>query len=189
MHAAYRRILLFQERLYVQILRLHFFLLGGTRISRQAEVSVKAMLQLTHGIYSSPQIIIEKGVKIKDYAILAPRNGYIRIGSHSSINPFCVILGYGGVVIGSNVRIATGSCLIAFNHNFENPNIPIARQGNNTKGIIIEDDVWLGAGVKVLDGVKIGTGSVIGANSTVTKSIPPFSVAVGSPAKVIKTRK
>jgi acetyltransferase-like isoleucine patch superfamily enzyme len=53
---------------------------------------------------------------------------------------------------------------------------------------LIEDDCWLGSGVKVLDGVTIGKGSVIGAGSVVTKNIPPFSVAVGVPARVIKSR-
>jgi acetyltransferase-like isoleucine patch superfamily enzyme len=53
---------------------------------------------------------------------------------------------------------------------------------------VIEDDCWLGDGVKVLDGVTIGRGSVIGAGAVVTKDIPPFSVAVGVPARVIKTR-
>lgn len=66
--------------------------------------------------------------------------------------------------------------------------LPIREQGVTREGIIIEDDCWLGSGVKVLDGVTIGKGCVIGANSVVTKDIPPYSVAVGAPARVIKKR-
>ncbi|MBA2748254.1 MAG: acyltransferase, partial [Tatlockia sp.] len=56
------------------------------------------------------------------------------------------------------------------------------------QGVVIEDNCWLGYGVKVLDGVTIGEGSVIGAGAVVTKDIPPYSVAVGVPAKVVRSR-
>lgn len=59
---------------------------------------------------------------------------------------------------------------------------------SGSKGIVIEDDCWLGTGVKILDGVTIGKGSVIGAGAVVTKNIPSYSVAVGVPAKVISKR-
>jgi acetyltransferase-like isoleucine patch superfamily enzyme len=69
--------------------------------------------------------------------------------------------------------------------------IPIkitAIKGVTRQGIVIEDDCWLGHGVTVLDGVTIGKGSVIGAGSVVNKDIPPYSVAVGAPVRVIKSR-
>ncbi len=74
------------------------------------------------------------------------------------------------------------------NHNFADTSQKIIDQGVTCKGIVIEDDCWLGFGVKVLDGVTIGKGSVIGAGAIVTKDIPPFSIAVGVPARVIKSR-
>jgi len=67
--------------------------------------------------------------------------------------------------------------------------MPIINQGIISKGIKIEDDVWIGSNSTVLDGVTIGRGSVIGAGSVVTQDIPPFSVALGVPAKLIKERK
>ena len=64
----------------------------------------------------------------------------------------------------------------------------INEQGTSRKGVVIENGVWIGSGAKVLDGVKIGENSVIGAGSIVTKSVPPFTVYGGVPAKLIKTR-
>ncbi len=64
------------------------------------------------------------------------------------------------------------------------------RQGYDSRGgVVIEDDVWLGAGVMILDGVRVGTGCVVGAGSVVTKELPPFSVAVGVPARIVANRR
>lgn len=110
------------------------------------------------------------------------------IGNNVSINRNTVIRGY--FKIGNDVAIAPNCTIIGANHNFQRTDIVIKQQGvSNRGGIIIEDDVWIGANCVVLDGVTIGKGSVIGAGSIVTKSIPPFSIAVGNPCKVIKSRK
>lgn len=85
-------------------------------------------------------------------------------------------------------NIAAHTVIIPANHNFDRMDLPISRQGLTTKGINIGNDVWIGANVVILDGVEIGDGCVIGASSVVTKSIPNNSVAVGNPAKVIKSR-
>jgi acetyltransferase-like isoleucine patch superfamily enzyme len=74
-------------------------------------------------------------------------------------------------------------------HNFERVDIPIRKQGSLMKGIVIEDDVWIGCGCRILDGVRIGRGSVIGAGSVVNKNVPEYSVVVGVPGRVIKNRK
>lgn len=185
----YRRLVRGLTKLQSLALRMHYRALGSISVAPDATLSPRATLQMTHGKAAAPQIEIGSKAKIKEYAILGPRNGFIKVGNGSTINPFCVLLGYGGIEVGDNVRIAAGTSIIAFNHNFSDPDKPIAEQGNNQRGIVIEDDVWIGAGVKILDGVRIGTGCVIGANSTVTRSIPPFSLAVGSPATVIKSRK
>lgn len=95
----------------------------------------------------------------------------------------------GLIKIGNNVRIAPNVMMISANHVFENPDIPIREQGMEVKPITIEDDVWVAGRVNIIAGVTIGKGSVIGAGSVVTKDIPPYSVAVGVPAKVIKERK
>lgn len=110
------------------------------------------------------------------------------IDDNTSINRNTVIRGK--FKIGKNCAIAPNCTIIGVNHNFSRIDIPIKQQGvSNRGGIIIEDDVWIGANCVVLDGVTIGMGSVIGGGSIVTKDIPPYSVAVGNPCKVIKSRK
>lgn len=84
--------------------------------------------------------------------------------------------------------IASLSGIYANNHNFADPELPIVQQGLSCQGIDLEDDCWIGSGVRVLDGVTIGRGSVVGAGAVVTANIPPLSVAVGVPAKVASQR-
>lgn len=125
---------------------------------------------------------------ISRWSIFRAYGGYINIGNNCSINSFCHFSGNGGIEIGDNVRIATQCVLVSANHNFARTDVPIIAQGETRQKIVIEDDCWLGAGVKVLAGVTIGKGSVIGAGSVINRDVPPFSVVVGVPGKVIKNR-
>jgi acetyltransferase-like isoleucine patch superfamily enzyme len=72
---------------------------------------------------------------------------------------------------------------------FADPDRLIAEQGITARGIVIEDDVWLGGGAVVLDGVRIGRGAVVGAGAVVTQDIPPYAIAVGVPARVVGSRR
>jgi acetyltransferase-like isoleucine patch superfamily enzyme len=112
----------------------------------------------------------------------------ISIGKNCFIGEFNVIRGQGGVTIGDGVYTGPMVQIVAVNHVYADPNRPIREQGITARGITIEDDVWLGANVVVVDGVTVGRGSIIGAGSVVTKDIPPYSIAVGSPAKPVKSR-
>lgn len=111
----------------------------------------------------------------------------IYIGSHCQINENVRMI---DVQIGNYVMIAPNVNLIGGKtHNYHRLDIPMVMQGEKYIGpIIIEDDVWIGINVVVLPGIKIGKGSVIGANSVVTKNIPPYSIVGGVPAKIIKKR-
>lgn len=95
----------------------------------------------------------------------------------------------GGVKIGNNVSIAHGSTILSTTHTFEKLDVPIKYQQMKLDRTTIADDVWIGCSVVILAGINIGTGCVIGANSTVTKNVDDYTVVVGTPAKVIKTRK
>lgn len=134
------------------------------------------------------KIKIGNNTRISRWCVFREYGGCITIGDNCSVNSFCHFSGNGGITIGDNVLIATQCVLITANHNFDEITKPISSQGESRAPIVIEDDCWLGAGVKVLMGVTIGRGSVIGAGSVVTKDVPPYSVVVGVPGKVMKSR-
>ena len=117
--------------------------------------------------------------------------GQVAIGDDSSVNAYSILVGVkdGPITIGNGVRIAPHVMMFASNHRFENIDIPIYKQHVDAAPITIEDDVWIAGMVMITAGVHIGRGSVIGAGAVVTKDIPPWSVAVGVPARVIKSRK
>lgn len=112
----------------------------------------------------------------------------ISIDDETFIGPNVCIAGPGNISIGKHCMIASHTGIYANSHKFTDIRKPMRFQGVTRQGIVIEDDCWLGHGVTVLDGVTIGKGSVIGAGSVVNKDIPPYSVAVGAPVRVIKSR-
>ncbi|MEW6163754.1 MAG: acyltransferase [Pseudomonadota bacterium] len=116
--------------------------------------------------------------------MIESRGGGVKVGARTSIGPFSILYGHGGLEIGADCLIASHVVLIPENHVFIHPDILIREQGGIRKGIIIEDDVWLATRVVVLDGVVIGRGAVIGAGSVVTHDIPPCAIAYGTPAKI-----
>jgi len=139
--------------------------------------------------HENNRIHLENGVIVEHNVVIGSLNHTcIEIGQDTFIGPSVCIAGPGNIKIGKQCLIAAHTGIYANNHNFTDPTQLIKYQGITSRGIVIEDDCWLGDGVKVLDGVTIGRGSVIGAGAVVTKDIPPFSVAVGVPARVIKTR-
>jgi acetyltransferase-like isoleucine patch superfamily enzyme len=150
----------------------------GVHVGRGAEVWRQGDEVVDIGDYS----FILRG------ALLLPHGGSIRIGSNVGINPYCIIYGHGGVEIGNDVLIAARVTLVSAEHVFERRDLPIRSQGITAKGIRIEDDVWIGAQAVVLDGVSIGRGAVVGAGSVVTRSVSPYQVVAGSPARVVRDR-
>lgn len=134
------------------------------------------------------RIEIGKNTEILDGVLLLTYGGNIIIGNRCSINPYTIIYGHGNTLIGDDVLIAGGCMIIPSNHIYEDPKKSINKQGEKSVGIVIENDVWIGHGCSILDGVNIGRGSVVAAGSVVNRSIPPMSVAAGCPVRIIKSR-
>lgn len=133
-----------------------------------------------------------RGCKIHKSVTISPNvriKGRFEIGEGSSIAQNCTISGENaGVFIGKNVMIAPNVVIVAFNHGLSNLEIPMVRQNKKEAPIIIEDNVWIASNCTINMGIKIGKGSIVGANSFVNKDIPEYSIAGGVPAKLIKTR-
>jgi acetyltransferase-like isoleucine patch superfamily enzyme len=163
-------------RLYLGFFNIH--------IASTSKVSFGAILDTSHG----GSIVIGEHTEVLDGARLATYGGDIIIGGHSSINPLVTLYGHGGLRIGNRVLIATQGTIIPANHIVDACGIPIAYQGLTHKGIIIENDVWIGSGARILDGVTLSSGSVVGANAVVTKSTKANGIYVGIPARLLRYR-
>lgn len=113
--------------------------------------------------------------------------GHITLGNNCSVNPFACISGT--VTIGNDVRIASLVSIVGFNHGHEDPDTPFYAQPCTEQGITIGDDVWIGANAVILDGVTIGSHTLIAAGSVVTKTMPDYAIVAGNPARVIRDRR
>ncbi|MEC4819777.1 MAG: acyltransferase [Scytonema sp. PMC 1069.18] len=152
-----------------------------------SNVIIEDYATLECGLDSSAIYIGENSV-IRHFVILKSIHGKIKVGNNCSINPYATLFGFGDLIIGDWVRIATHVVINPANHLFDDVNTLIDHQPLTNRGVIIEDDVWIGAGAVILDGCKIGKGSVIGAGAVVTKSVDPYSVVVGVPGRTIRKR-
>jgi acetyltransferase-like isoleucine patch superfamily enzyme len=157
--------------------------LRGVIVDSTAIIDPAAIFEPSGGKISiGARTFIDRGV------IIRPLGGRIVIGDDCSVNAYSVLYGGGGLEIGKGVRIASHTVIVPSNHEFSDPQKPIKDQGLRNQGIVIEDDVWIGAGARILDGVRVSSGTVIGAGAVVTKTTEPFSVVVGVPARFVRTR-
>lgn len=134
-----------------------------------------------------PRISIGSACGIRDHVSLYGP-GSITIGDRTAINERTRIVSTNSVSVGSDVMIASDCYILDVSHDTSSIHIPIREQGYRMAPVVIEDDVWLGTGVIVLMGVTIGRGAIVAAGSVVTKDVPPFHIAGGVPAKLIKSR-
>lgn len=112
----------------------------------------------------------------------------ISLGNNSGIGVNAFISAY--VTIGADVMMGPDCVILTANHGFDALDIPMWEQPFSApKPVVIEDDVWIGTRVTILPGVRVGTGSIIGAGSVVTHNVEPYSIVGGNPAKLIRYRK
>jgi acetyltransferase-like isoleucine patch superfamily enzyme len=177
------------------------FLNGAIAVFRRASISIRFLgrsvtahpsawisLRSVIRVNCGGSISIGKNCEIHPFSMLLTHGGDIHIGDNCSVNPYTIIYGCGGAYIGNSVRIAAHVMIVPENHNPGTDEVPLYQSGTTRKGIRIDDNVWIGAGVKILDGVSIGRNAVIGAGSVVTRSIPANATAAGVPARIVGTR-
>jgi acetyltransferase-like isoleucine patch superfamily enzyme len=174
---------------------------GWAAIENGVRLRFADHIRLGHGVYLDQGCYLHacpRGINIGDNTIVMhgailhvynfrdlPRSG-IKIGRDSLIGEYNVIRGQGGVEIGDRVYTSPFTQVIAVNHVVEDPDRPFVDQGITAEGIVIEDDVWLGAGAIVTDGVRVGRGAVVAAGAVVTKDVPPHTIVAGVPARPIR---
>ncbi len=137
-------------------------------------------------------ITLADGVRIQERVYLDTERvntGYINVGKNVYIGTGTTLFGHMGLEIGDDCLLAQNIQLTPYSHIFDDPNSIIYSQGGHCKKVTIGRDVYIGMRAAIMYSGDIGEGSVIGAGSVVVKPIPPYSVAVGCPAKVIKERK
>ena len=184
--------------LYKQYLRLFFKKIGKnssfypfidfyqpTKIVINADCIVRKGVTIKGRSLNKIGVFIGKGVSIREFSNIDSYMGYIFIDDYCAIGHNCIIGGHGGVKIGKYTMIGGQSYIISSNHKFDNIDVPYMLQGENTKEIIIGNNVWIGANCTILPGVTIGDNCIIAAGSVVTKSFQTNLMIAGNPAKII----
>lgn len=163
----------------------HVTLRCPRKITLSPEVVIDDFTQLIATSSRPDALRIGTGSFIRSYAMLnaGPPDGFIHIGEESGVGQGTILYGNGGIEIGNHVMIAGQCFIVASSHNIDDPTLPMMYQGFTAKGIQIDDNVWIGAGAKILDGVTIGEGAVIGANAVVNRSVPSGARVGGIPAR------
>lgn len=152
------------------------------------ESGLKGSMAKNVRIRGRAEIVLGDRVAFRE-GVFIGGNGKLSIGDATSINEHTIIACTQSVEIGSNCMFAPRCYVLDVDHKFSDVSIPINQQGYEQSPVKIGDDVWFGTGVVVIKGASIGNGCIIAANSVVTDDIPAYSIAAGSPARVLKSRK
>lgn len=160
--------------------------LQGNYVDRS--VQIRSESRNHEGLQLEPSVAIDRGCVLwlgRDGA----RRGRLCIGRGSYIGPYCYLGSFHDLIIGQDVLIGASSYLITVNHCYSSCGMPVSEQGYAGDRIEIGNNVWIGAHVVILPGVRIGNGAVIGASSVVRTTVPEGEVWAGVPAKFIKAAK
>jgi acetyltransferase-like isoleucine patch superfamily enzyme len=159
---------------------------AGKTITIGDNVEINALSR--HGIQLGNNVSIHRNTIIECTGVIRELGEGLIIGNNVGIAQNCFIQVRGKVVIGSNVMFGPRVSIFSENHGFADLDTPMVDQPTTRGAVTIEDDVWLGTGSTILSGVTIGKGSIIAAGAVVNKDVPPYSIAAGIPAKIIKNR-
>lgn len=168
----------------LNVCKIAFLRFKGCNVDWSAEIHPSAVFERSGGtIAIGPRTQIDRG------AIIRAMGGRIQIGADCNVNAYSFLSGAGGLDICNSVMIGSHVSIYSSNHLIADMSVPMTKQGLDLKGIKIEQDVWVGTGVRILDGVRVGTGSVLAAGAVITKSTEPYSINAGVPARQIGSRR
>lgn len=139
-----------------------------------------------NGVVLGNNVTVAKNSTLLCTGVIQEIGEGLRIGDNSAVGAYSYLAGQGGISIGNNVIMGPMVTMHSEDHSFENVEIPIRLQPTTRKGIIIEDNCWIGAKTTIVDGVHIGFGSIVAAGAVVTKDVPSLSVVGGVPARLIR---
>ncbi len=137
---------------------------------------------------SNRGIDVGRGVFLGRGTILSCKDGDIAIGDHGNLGFHCEVFSGSSVTVGKHALFAAQVYLVGGGHEFERPDLAVIDQPRTSHGIVLGDNVWLGTGARVLDGVRIGSDVVVGANAVVNADLPDGAIAAGVPARVLRSR-
>jgi acetyltransferase-like isoleucine patch superfamily enzyme len=137
---------------------------------------------------SNRGIDIGPGAFLGRGTILSCKDGDIALGEHANLGFHCEVFSGSSVTVGAHALFAAQVYLVGGGHEFEARDAAVIEQPRTSRGIVLGDNVWLGAGAKVLDGLRIGSHVVVGAGAVVTADLPEGAIAAGVPARVVRLR-
>jgi len=133
-------------------------------------------------------IEIGDGVFLGRGTILSCKDGDITLGPHTNLGFHCEVFSGSTVTVGRHGLFAAYVYLVGGGHEFERADLAVVDQPRSSRGITLGDNVWLGTGTKVLDGVRLGSHVVVGANAVVNTDLPEGAIAAGVPARILRQR-
>ncbi|MEW5982034.1 MAG: acyltransferase [Acidobacteriota bacterium] len=133
-------------------------------------------------------ITIGSGAFVGRNTILSCKNGDIRLGDRANLGFNCEVFSASRVELGQDALLAAYCYVIGGDHDVSDTSASILSQARTSAGVSIEEGVWMGAGAKVLDGVRVGAHAIVGAGAVVRDDVPPYAIAVGMPARVVGRR-
>jgi acetyltransferase-like isoleucine patch superfamily enzyme len=160
----------------------------GTFIADGVEIIRSGRKYLNRGIIIGDHCYLHSGSRFILGTLDDNPHTDLIIGNFVQINWGCYISGEGGLEIGDRGLIGPNVCILSAGHGYRDDRKLIQEQGLTHGKIVIEEDVWIGGGSVILQEVRLGKGCVIGGGSTVVRDVPPYAIAAGSPARVIKWR-